>query len=180
MSEVNTEVGVLSKMNRELSNSTLEELKGTSGKYAERLKRVADATFMRGDLLGGTTIGGPSVLAYGRKNRLREVNVKRAMYVRDMKTPEGTLTMFPLHIVGVTNEGVPIIDTDTEGSYAVVHIPNGSQSDRHNPAGMVIDLAFTVDEDNLVTVNGQNTVTADEYELFDSIVREFERRAETE
>lgn len=178
MSEVVNEIGTLSRMKRELSNSSIEELKGTNTKYAERLKRVADATFMRSNLLDGTTIGGPSVLTYGRLGRLKEATAPGAMYVRRMETPEGTLIMFPMHILGISGDGVPIIDPLTEASYSVVHVPGEGKSYECSPLRMVVDLTFTVDEFNLVTVNGQNTVTPEEYELFDSIVCEFERRAE--
>lgn len=178
MSEINAEVGELSKMKRELSADSLEYLKGDPGKYVDRLTAVADATFGKSRLLSGTLNGSPSVLTHGRRGRLREVRVPRGMYFREMKTPEGTLSMFPLHIIGLTNEGVPIIDPDVEGSYAVVHIPAGSDSQSYEPANMSVDMAFTVDQDNLVTVDGQNTVTAEEYALFDAVVNEFERRAQ--
>ncbi len=182
MTEVQNEIAQLSRMKRELNALTLEALKGPTGKYADRLKAVADKTFMNGRHVSGTTIGGPSVLAYGQKGRLVETSVNSvrknfAMYVRDIPTPEGTLTMFPLHTLGVTREGTPIIDPTIEGSYSVVHIPANVESDRHNPSGMNVDLAFNVDQDNLITVNG-NTATVQEIELFDAIVNEYERLAE--
>jgi hypothetical protein len=180
MSETLNTVAELSRMKRALNASTLEALRGPSEKYAERLKTVADKTFMNGRHVGGTTIGRPSVLSYSRRGRLIETCTEAGfgMYVRNIPTPEGVLTMFPLHTLGISAEGVPIIDPTIEGSYSVVHIPHGVESDLHNPAGMRVDLAFTVDRDNLVTTNGQNTASVQEYELFDAIVTEFERRAE--
>lgn len=181
MTEALNKVAELSRMRRELNNQTLEALKDPNKKYAERLKAVASKTFMNGLHVGGTTIGGPSVLAYGRKGRLVEKSVSSVrknfgMYVRDIPTPEGRLTMFPLHTLAISGEGTPIIDPTIEGSYTVVHTPTGVKSDRHNPFGMKADLAFTVDQDNLITVNG-NTANVQEIELFDAIVNEYERLA---
>lgn len=182
MAEALNEIAELSRMKRELNLQTLEALKGPTGKYAERLEAVADKTFMNGKYVGGTTIGGPSVLAYGRKGRLVETPVRSVrknfgMYVRNIPTPEGKLTMFPLHTLGVSGEGTPIIDPAIEGSYTVVHIPASVESDSHNPLGMKVDLAFNVDQDNLITVNG-NTATVQEIELFDAVVNEYERLAD--
>lgn len=181
MTEALNKVAELSQMRRELNNQTLEALKGSTIKYADRLTAVADKTFMNGLYVGGTTIGGPSVLAYGHRGRLVEKSLSAvrknfAMYVRDIPTPEGRLTMFPLHTLAISGEGTPIIDPAIEGSYTIVHTPKGVESDWHNPFGMKVDLAFTVDRDNLITVNG-NTATVQEIELFDAIVNEYERLA---
>jgi hypothetical protein len=180
MSDLSFEIGQLSQMNLELNKDTLNSLRGNTGKYAQRLGKVATKTFMHSHLLGGTTIGGPSVLTYGRKNRLQEKVLKgTGMYVRNMPTSAGDLIMFPLHTIGLSSEGTPIIDPEIlERSYTVLHAPKGSSTSRSNPAQMRADLAFTVDEDNLVTVNGQNTATIQELVLFDRIVTEFEQRAE--
>ncbi len=182
MAEVQNEIAELSRMRRELNAQTLEALKGPTGKYADRLKAVADKTFLNARHVGGTAISGPSVVSYGHKGRLVETPVNSvrknfAMFVRAIPTPEGTLTMFPLHTIGVTREGTPIIDPAIEGSYTVVHIPAYVESDSHNPSGMNVDLAFNVDQDNLITVNG-NTATAREIQLFDAIVNEYERLAD--
>ena len=179
MSEVNITIGTLSTMRKDLSERALESLKGQSTKYAKRLGDVAIKTTNRSDLLDGTTINRPSILAYtGRRRIVRKIMPDFVMNIRSMPTPEGILTSFPLHILGITREGTPIIDPAIRDSYSVVHIPSESDSDRYNPVGMLTDLAFTVDTDNLVTVNGQNTVTIQEYNLFDKIVTEFESRSE--
>lgn len=180
MAEALNEIAELSRMKWELNNQTLEALKGPTGKYADRLEVVADKTFGRGQHVRGTTILRPSMLTHGRKGRLAEVTMPKGfgMYTRNISTPEGKLIMFPLHTVGLAREGAPIIDPDIEGSYTVVHSPTYLESDLHNPIGMRVDLAFTVDKDNLVTVNGTQTATIQEAELFDAIVNEFERLAD--
>jgi hypothetical protein len=177
------EVGELSLMKSSSTVSDIESLRGNSGKYVNRLSSVADATRLRGDLLGGTTISRPAVIAQGHRNRLqREVMpIGFAMYVREIETPVGRLVMFPMHTVGVTNEGRMIIDPAlNKESYSIAHVVHESNDWSHgyfSPADSVVDLVFTVDSDNLVTTNGMNPVTADEYRLFDEIVCEFEQRA---
>jgi hypothetical protein len=180
MSDISFEIGQLSQMNMELNKETLDTLRGNKGKYAQRLGEVATRTFRRSNLLSGTTTGGPSVLAYGMKNRLQVTQVadRFSMYVREMPTPHGRLVMFPLHTIGLTVEGTPIIDPKVEGSYSVLHTPKTNSHHPYNPADMKADMAFTVDADNLVTVNGQNTATIQELVLFDRIVTELESRAE--
>ena len=177
MSNPAEQVGELSCMKRELNGETLAGLEGNRGKYAERLQAVADATFMNGRYVPGTTIGGPGALVRGRRGRLRVETVQRAMYVREMLTPEGVISMFPLHTEGITQDGRPIIDPSTEGSYTVLHRPDGRSRPTHSPHEMIADLIFTVDADNLVTIAGQTVATAEERELFDAIVVEFERLA---
>ena len=176
------QVGELSAMKRELLPGVLQELRGESGGYADRLRKVADMTYLRNTALNGTTISRPTVLRHIRNNRLQQEDmpVGFRMDVREIPTPQGYLVMFPLHTVALSMNGTPIIDPSILGeSYTIVHIPkNPLRAPRTtNPAEMRADLAFTVDKDNLVTVNGMNPVTATEYELFDEIVCEFERRA---
>ncbi len=177
MSNAVERVGELSRMKRELNGETLASLEGNRGKYAERLQAVADKTFMNGKYVGGTTIGGPSALVRGRRGRTTEETLKLAMYVREMPTPEGVISMFPLHTEGMTQDGRPIIDPAIEGSYTVLHRPEGRSRVAHSPHAMIADLIFTVDSDNLVTIAGQTVATAEERELFDAIVVEFERLA---
>lgn len=176
--EAAEQVGELSRMKRELNGETLASLEGNRGKYAERLQAVADATFRNGRHVGGTTIGGPSALVRNKRGRIRqEVLRGTAMYVREMPTPEGVISMFPLHTEGMTQDGRPIIDPSIEGSYTVLHRPEGRLRVAHSPHEMIADLIFTVDADNLVTIAGQTVATAQERELFDAIVVEFERLA---
>ena len=176
------QVGELSAMKRELLPGVLQELRGESGSYADRLRKVADTTYLRNTALNGTTISRPTVLRHVRNNRLQQEVMPAGfgMFVREIPTPQGYLVMFPLHTVALSMNGTPIIDPSILGeSYTIVHIPKNSsqRTNTMNPAEMRADLAFTVDKDNLVTVNGMNPVTAIEYALFDEIVCEFERRA---
>ena len=177
--DMHEKVGELSAMNRDLSSSCLGELRGSAGGYSKRLDLVAEKTFRRGDLMRGTTVSRPSVLKYGARGRLikQATPIGFRMYVRNIPTTQGNLVIFGMHTIGATYEGTPIIDTEQEGSYTVAHIPDNGTFDLYNPADMKTDLLFTVDSFDLVTVNGQNPVTAQEYQLFDEIVQEFERRA---
>ena len=180
MSKPTIEVGVLSVMNRELSEATKDALKGVSGGYVDRLNKVAQDTYLRGDWVSGTTISRPSIVMYGEKHRLRTEIMPPGftMYVREIETPEGYLVMFPMHTIGMTKEGTPVINPSEDKGYTIAHLPAVELgSDLYNPAEMKADLIFTVDRDNLVTVNGMNPVTATEFTLFDDIVCEFERRA---
>ncbi len=176
------EVGELSVMRRELNNATIQELRGESGKYVDRLRKVAEVPTSTSGLLGGTNISRPSILRYGKFNRLEveTMPISFSMNVREIPTAEGYLVVFPMHTIGISLEGTPIIDPSSgQDSVTVVHVPtrDGGWTETQNPAGMKVDLAFTVGQENTVTVNGMNTVTATEYALFDSIVCEFERRA---
>jgi hypothetical protein len=176
MTNARETVGELSKMNRELNRDTLVGLEGNREGYATRLKAVADHTFMNGRNVRGTTIGAPGILTLDKRGRTREIDAKTSMYVREIYTPEGKLSMFPFHIIAVSYNGTPIIDPDIEGSYSVVHLPKieGQSQSVHDPCDMRADLTFTVDRDNLITVDGN---TAVEIALFDDIVEEFERLA---
>lgn len=176
------EMNELSRMNRQLKPELSEELRGKSGKYSERLAIVAERTFRRSDLLKGTTISRPSLLVHGKRDRLQSkvMPIGFSMYTREIRTENGHLVMYPLHVTGLSFDGTPIIDPSVEGSYSIVHSLNDSDGkfiNTSNPLDQKADLSFTVDEDNLVTVNGMNPVTAEEYALFDSIVCEFESRA---
>lgn len=176
------QVAALSDMRRNLGQKTLEALRGNTDSYAERLKDVADKSFMHSRLLSGTTIAGPGILALDKRSRVRERNMtKFAMYVRELPTEAGHLVMFPLRITSVSLDRRPIIDPDArEGFYSIVHVPRPDDASGwwslSSPSDIQIDMAFTVDPDNLVTVDGTNPATAKEYELFDNIVQEFESR----
>ena len=99
-------------------------------------------------------------------------------FMRNIPTPEGNLVTFPRKTVGITREGQPIVDPEAENCYSIVHVPNvnGHSGELYKLEKMTIDMAFTVDQDNLVTVDGLNLASAAEYALFDSIVGEFESR----
>ena len=179
MAEVLDTVSQLSWMRRNLGSVTLEALRNDKGGYVERLKDVADRSFMYGQRLGGTTTASPSVLAFGPRSRVREQVLKgHAMFHREMPTSEGRLVMFPLKVVALSQDSIPIIDPNAlNDSYSIVHAPNDSRGfSRYSPAQTRIDMAFSVDNDNLVTVNGASRATVQEHILFDQLVNEFESR----
>lgn len=178
-------INQLSEMRRTLARNVTEDLRGDSGRYLDRLTAVAERSFMRGHLVGGTTISRPSILTHGKRGRLTTETMAPgfSMYVRDIPTEHGFLVIFPMRTVDISEEGTPVIELPgDEKFYTVAHVPknpNGG-TEKFNPAGMTVDLAFTVDCDNYITVNGLNAVTAEEHTLFDEIVCEFESRLDTD
>ncbi len=167
-------VAELSLLNTDLDEVTKKELKGPNGEYVERLGKIR-----RGPLLGGTNISSPSAVVLDHRHRTHiEVMSGFHMDVPVVETPEGTLLIFPLRTIGLTGDFRPIIDKPGKpGCYTVAHAPfslNPSRGDIYSPANLKVDLLFSVDSDDLVTLNGIDTPTAEEYELFDSIVKEFE------
>lgn len=182
MADLAETVSELSQMRRNLQPDILTGLRDQRATYVDRLKRVAQETFARHDLLPGTTISNPSMLQYGRRGRLQTVYPKDrfSMYVRNFEVPGGSVVAFPLKTVGVSIDGIPIIDPELDkSSYTVAHLPDvdGNNIHEYCPSKMRTDLVFTVDAEDYVTVDGMNRVTAAEYVLFDSIVTEFEHFA---
>ncbi len=179
-SEVLAQVEELTIMRRILTQETLEALKSDSTKYTDRLKKINERKFQN-VLVRGTNISRPSILTYASRSRLRVETLPAgfSMNVHNIRTKQGDLVIFPMQTIGISSEGTPIIGRPLDKkSYSIVHIPFEPNYEIHNPAGMKVDLAFSVDQDNLVTVNGMNPVNADEYALFDAIVCEFERQLE--
>lgn len=180
MGNIIERVGELSTMNKDLSAQTLEEFRGQVDKFADRLKKVQEVPIWQRPALRGTHITNPRVLAYNNRGRLEELVLRdpNGMSVSHLLTAEGNLVLMPLHVIGATSDGRPVVDPGVKGSFSIAHALFISGNDFLDAARMRTDLIFTADADNLVTVNGQNPVTAEEYALFDQIVQEFEHRGQ--
>jgi hypothetical protein len=178
MGEVLETVAELSRMHRDLGSTALEALREDKGNYVDRLKAVADRSFMHSMHLSGSTTMNPHVLTQGRTfETKKEVLKGHGMYYRDLRTSEGTLYMFPLRITGLTRDRRILIDpSDLYNSYSIVHVPHKEPEYSHDIDTMRVDMAFTANRDNLVTVDGMNPATAKEHALFEDLVLEFESR----
>jgi len=175
-------VGELSQMRRTLSQETQESLRGESGNFVRRLGRVTWGNGESGSV-GGTNISRPSLMIPQSGSRRPGLEVMPPGYsfsVFNIRMPQGNLVALPLRIIGLTDEGTPIIDPEDTESFSIIHVPNGPEliTEIHNPGGIVgVDLAFSVDKYDRVDVCGKTTMNSAEYGLFCDIVQEFEARS---
>jgi hypothetical protein len=181
MRDLQNDIDELSAMSRELNPETLKELRGESGGYVERLTRVAERTFARGDLLGGTTVQNPSFLVENKKRRYEKVFPDKifAMYVRNIELRNGYFVAFPLRTIGVSINNVPVVEPPlNKDNYTVAYLPKSqNQHEIYIPSDMSVEFMFNVDSSDSVTINGLNPVTPAEFAIFDSVVCEFEHRS---
>lgn len=179
---------ILHGIHRNLPASMIEQLQGPRGNYVQRLENIRTSRngSPRSDsYIGGTGVGRPSYLVFNKKGRTEQFITEPGTVIgpSTIEIDTGHIVIFPGHAIGINQNGTPIFDMSIDGSYTMVHLPNenisklGTMGDTiYNPYQMSADLIFCVDKFDHVTVNGTDTATVDEYELFDGLVKEFERR----
>lgn len=171
---------VLDKL-REQSSQTLDKMRGPVGNYAVRLAKVHDRALLHGDLVRSASTLATWALVRGRKHRVKERLLQIALRTMYLPATHGNVVAFSHSTVGLSRDKRPIIDpvVQADSAFTIAHVPwdvGTASGETHNLARMKVDMAFTVDSDDNVTIDGRNAATAGEYALFDDLVSEFESR----